>query len=125
MSEIAVPYDCIQLENGVEVSVHEDLVREHLLLVVEKGVGAEILGKIHALVHRSGAMIPAHDAVLKATHVRHSHYLLIQREREREREKACVFFFFFYNILADVALNHVSGSAAGTQRRVPIAELIN
>ncbi|KAG2727679.1 hypothetical protein I3760_01G168800 [Carya illinoinensis] len=91
MSKIAVPYDCIQLENGVEVSVHADPVREHLLLVVEKGVGAEILGKIHTLVHRSGATIPAHDAVLEATHVRHSHYLLIQRERE----SVCFFFFFF------------------------------
>ncbi|KAG6694432.1 hypothetical protein I3842_09G048300 [Carya illinoinensis] len=69
MSEIAVSYDCIQLENGVEVSVHADPIKEHLLLVVEKGLGAEILGKIHALVHRSGATIPAHDTVLEATHV--------------------------------------------------------
>ncbi|KAH7854027.1 hypothetical protein Vadar_009285 [Vaccinium darrowii] len=46
------------LKNGVEVSVHADSVAEHLFLVVEKGVGAEVVGEIDSLID-SGATIAA------------------------------------------------------------------
>lgn len=39
------------LENGVVVGVHSNAVAEHLLLVVEETIGAEIVGEIDALVH--------------------------------------------------------------------------
>lgn len=47
------------LENGVEVSVHANTIREHLLLVIKKGVGAEIVGKIDTLVNGGAATIAA------------------------------------------------------------------
>lgn len=71
------------LEDGVEVSVHADSIREHLLLVVEEGIGAEIIREIHALVHRGSVSVPAHDAVLVAPHVAHCHCL---ESSEREKE---------------------------------------
>lgn len=37
--------------DGVVVGIHADTVGEHLLLVVEEGVGAEVVGVVHALVH--------------------------------------------------------------------------
>lgn len=40
------------LEDGVVVSVHADAIGEHLLLVVEEGVGAEVVREVDALVHR-------------------------------------------------------------------------
>lgn len=39
------------LENGVVVGVHPNAVAEHLLLVVEEAIGAEIVGEINALVY--------------------------------------------------------------------------
>lgn len=40
-------------EDGGVVGVHPDAVAEHLLLVVEVGVGAEVVGEVHLLVdHR-------------------------------------------------------------------------
>ena len=44
------------LEDGVVVSVHADTIGEHLLLVVEEGVGAEVIGKVDAFIHRSAAI---------------------------------------------------------------------
>lgn len=38
-------------EDGGVVGVHADAVAEHLLLVVEVGVGAEVVGEVHLLVH--------------------------------------------------------------------------
>lgn len=38
------------LKNGVEVSVHANSVTEHLLLVIEVGVGTEIISEINALI---------------------------------------------------------------------------
>lgn len=37
--------------DGVVVGIHADTVGEHLLLVVEEGVGAEVVGVVHTLVH--------------------------------------------------------------------------
>lgn len=42
-------------EDGGVVGVHADAVAEHLLLVVEVGVGAEVVGEVHLLVHRARA----------------------------------------------------------------------
>lgn len=42
-------------EDGGVVGVHADTVAEHLLLVVEVGVGAEVVGEVHLLVHRARA----------------------------------------------------------------------
>lgn len=39
------------LENGVVVGVHPNAVAEHLFLVVEEAIGAEIVSEINALVH--------------------------------------------------------------------------
>lgn len=55
------------LKNGMEVSVHANSVTEHLLLVIQKGVSAEILSKIDALIDlqatiAAGAPVPE-DAV--------------------------------------------------------------
>lgn len=63
------------LEDGVEISVHANSVREHLLLVIKKGVGAKILSEIHILVDHGGTAIvggasAADDVVWEATHVR-------------------------------------------------------
>lgn len=38
-------------KHGIEISVHANAVGEHLFLVVQKGVGAEVVGEIHAFVH--------------------------------------------------------------------------
>ena len=43
------------LKNSIEVSVHANSVGQHLFLVVQKGVGAEVVGVIHALVHGGAA----------------------------------------------------------------------
>lgn len=91
------------LEDRVVVSVHTDTIRKHLLLVIEKGIGAEILRKIHLLVHRrsssiiGGASVPSNDAVFVATHVGHT--LLLQkqwryRETERQKRREALMFFF-------------------------------
>lgn len=39
------------LENGIIVSVHPYAVAEHILLVVEESVSAEIVGKVGGLVN--------------------------------------------------------------------------
>lgn len=44
------------LKNGIKVSVHANSVTEHLLLVIEKGVSAEILSKIDALIDLQGTI---------------------------------------------------------------------
>lgn len=53
------------LEDGVVVSVHADAIGEHLLLVVEEGVGAKVVREVDALVHRrrGAAAAAAADAV--------------------------------------------------------------
>lgn len=52
------------LEDGVVVSVHADAIGEHLLLVVEEGVGAKVVREVDALVHRRrGAAAATADAV--------------------------------------------------------------
>lgn len=53
------------LENSIIVSVHTNTIREHLFLVVEKGVSAEIVSKIDALVD----VVVGDDAIRRATHV--------------------------------------------------------
>ncbi|KAM1597865.1 hypothetical protein PS2_032731 [Malus domestica] len=65
------------LENGIVVSVQADSIEEHLLLVVEEGVGAKVVGEVDALVHRGAAsvaiagaaLVPAKAAVSVAPHV--------------------------------------------------------
>lgn len=49
-------------KNGVEVSVHADSIAEHLLLVEEEGVGAEVVGEIDVLIN-GGAAIAGTGAV--------------------------------------------------------------
>lgn len=49
------------LENGVVIRVHANAVGEHVLLMVEKGVSAEIVGEIDVLVHRRGGAVAAAD----------------------------------------------------------------
>ena len=63
------------LENGVVVSVHADSIGELLLLVVEEGVGAEVVGEVDAFLHRgaasvaiAGAALVPDDAVFVASH---------------------------------------------------------
>lgn len=51
------------LEDGVVVSVHADAIGEHLLLVVEEGVGAKVVREVDALVHRRRGAAAAADAV--------------------------------------------------------------
>lgn len=66
------------LENGVVVSVHTNSIGEHLLLVIEKSVSAEIVGEVDALVNDSGATAIyaghsiAGDAGRRASHFTHS-----------------------------------------------------
>lgn len=55
-------------KNGIEVSVHANTVGEHLLLVVEEGVGAEVLGIVDVFVD-SGAASAATDGVCGGPHV--------------------------------------------------------
>lgn len=64
------------LKNSVVVSVHANSIGEHLLLVVKKGVGAEVIGKVDAFVHRrstvaaiAGTTFVTYDAVCVAAHV--------------------------------------------------------
>lgn len=63
------------LEDGVVVSVHADAIGEHLLLVVEEGVGAKVVREVDALVHRRrgaadavGARTVAGRAIPEAAH---------------------------------------------------------
>lgn len=60
------------LEDGVVVSVHADAIGEHLLLVVEKGVGAEVIREVDTLVHRrhasEGARAVTGGAIPEAAH---------------------------------------------------------
>lgn len=65
------------LEDGVVVSVHADAIGEHLLLVVEEGVGAKVVREVDALVHRRrgaaaadavGARTVAGGAIPEAAH---------------------------------------------------------
>ena len=44
------------VENGVVIRIHANSVAEHLLLVVEEAVCAEIVGEIHALIHGRAAV---------------------------------------------------------------------
>ena len=84
------------LEDGVVVSVHADTIREHLLLVVEKSVGTEVLCKIQFLVHHrhrssssitGSASVPRHDAVLVAPHVTAKTLEALPKKRQRQRQK--------------------------------------
>lgn len=58
------------LKDGVEVSVHANPVAEHFLLVVEVRIRAEVLGKVHALVHgrRSQAVHRGGASTLAGAH---------------------------------------------------------
>lgn len=80
------------LNDGVKVSIHANSVREHLLLVVKKGVGAKILSEINSLVdHRStaiaGGASATYDAVSEAPHLCIS-VELERKERGRRRERS-------------------------------------
>lgn len=55
-------------EDGVEVGVHANAIAEHLLLVVEEAVGAEVLREIHPLVHDGAAAAAISAAVREAPH---------------------------------------------------------
>ena len=52
------------LENGVVVSVHANSIGELLLLVVEEGVGAEVVGEVNAFLHRGAASVAIAGAAL-------------------------------------------------------------
>lgn len=54
------------LKNGVEVSVHANAIGKHILLVVEEGIGAEVLSIIDALV--DGRNTPGNGGVCRAAH---------------------------------------------------------
>ena len=84
------------LEDGVVVSVHADTIREHLLLVVKKSVGTEVLCKIQFLVHHrhrasssitGSTSVPSHDAVLVAPHVTAKTLEALPKKRQRQRQK--------------------------------------
>lgn len=47
------------LEDGIEVGVHADTVGEHLLLVVQVRVRAEVVGEVDVLVHNGAGTGPA------------------------------------------------------------------
>ncbi|KAM1164332.1 hypothetical protein ACFX13_024506 [Malus domestica] len=52
------------LENGVVVNVYVDSIRELLLLVVEEGVGAKVVGEVDAFLHRGTASVAIAGAAL-------------------------------------------------------------
>lgn len=58
------------LEDGVVVSVHADAIGEHLLLVVEEGVGAKVVREVDALVHRRRGAAAAAAATADAVGAR-------------------------------------------------------
>ena len=62
------------LEYGIEISVHANPIGKHLLLVVEKSIGAEVICKINAFVNGGGPA--ANDSVFGAPHVTHCHRAL-------------------------------------------------
>lgn len=45
------------LKNSIEISVHANMVRKHFLLVVEIGIGAEIVSKINLFVDRGSTTV--------------------------------------------------------------------
>lgn len=53
-------------KNGIEVSVHANTIREHLFLVVEEGVGAEVI-RIVNLFGDGGASAPT-GGVFRGSH---------------------------------------------------------
>ncbi|KAM1763909.1 hypothetical protein ACFX11_003208 [Malus domestica] len=56
------------IENSVVVSVHAASIEEHLLLVVEEGVGVEVVGEVDTFVHRGVASVTiAGAALVRAT----------------------------------------------------------
>ncbi|KAB2632958.1 protein arginine N-methyltransferase PRMT10-like [Pyrus ussuriensis x Pyrus communis] len=52
------------LENGVVVSVHADSIGELLLLVVAKGIGADVVGEVDAFLHQGAANVAIAGAAL-------------------------------------------------------------
>lgn len=55
-------------EDGGVVGVHADAVAEHLLLVVEVAIGAEVVGEVHLFVHRACAGGAGGGAVREGRH---------------------------------------------------------
>lgn len=67
------------LKNGIIISVHADSIGKHLFLVIEKGIGAEILSEINVLVDEGCSSIATGStvAVVVAAHM----YLLLSGRR--------------------------------------------
>lgn len=57
------------LKNSIEVSVHANPIGEHLLLVVEERVGAEVLCIVNVFVDGGGGASAAGDGVCRGPHV--------------------------------------------------------
>lgn len=55
-------------KNGVEISVHANAVGEHLLLVVEESIGAEVISVVDVFGDR-GAATTTCDSVRGGSHV--------------------------------------------------------
>lgn len=53
------------LENSIVVSIHTNTIREHLFLVIEKSVSAEIVSIIDALVY----VVDRGGGIRRATHI--------------------------------------------------------
>ena len=70
------------LEHGVVVGVHADAVGEHLLLVVEVRVCAEVVGEVDTLVNGRSAAGASGVAVPSAPHGRRR-----RRRRKKKRKK--------------------------------------
>jgi len=58
------------LKDGVEVSVHANTIGEHLLLVVEEGIGAEVIGVVNVFGDRGAST--TWDSVCRGSHVTHT-----------------------------------------------------
>ncbi|TQD83904.1 hypothetical protein C1H46_030516 [Malus baccata] len=56
------------IENNIVVSVHVASIEEHLLLVVEEGVGVKVVGEVDDFVHQGAASVTiAGAALVRAT----------------------------------------------------------
>jgi len=58
------------VEDGVEVSVHANTIGEHLLLVIEESIGAEVIGVVNVFGNRGASATG--NGVCRGSHLTHS-----------------------------------------------------
>lgn len=88
------------LENGVVVGIHTNSIGEHLLLVIKKGVSAEIVSEVNTLVNDSGAAaVDASDTISGDAGRRASHFTRSRNQGKKGRR------WGFYSILRATLLS--------------------